>query len=398
MTMSPRIALVAGEVSGDLLGGPLMAALKQRFAHASFEGIGGERMLAQGLSPLAEMERLSVMGLVEVLGRLPELLALRHRLVSHWIDDPPDLFIGIDAPDFNLGLEARLHAAGIRTAHYVSPSVWAWRQGRVKKIGKAVDLMLTLFPFEADFYRKADVAVEFVGHPLADELIEFGDAAAHRAAFDLSAEVPLVALLPGSRAGEVSRLAPLFFDTAAWCLRRLPALRFILPCANTARRAQLEQLLAQRDDSLPISLVDGRSREAMAAADAVLVASGTATLEAMLIGRPMVIAYRLAPLSFWILSKLVKVPHVGLPNLLLHEQIVPEFLQNAAQPELLGQELLRLLESDSDREPMLVSFAQVRQQLARDASQRAAEAVSRLLPTSGSDHPIRQSQDRVPAG
>lgn len=163
--MSPRIALVAGEVSGDLLGGPLMAALKQRFAHASFEGIGGERMLAQGLSPLAEMERLSVMGLVEVLGRLPELLALRRRLVSHWIDDPPDLFIGIDAPDFNLGLEARLHAAGIRTAHYVSPSVWAWRQGRVKKIGKAVDLMLTLFPFEADFYRKADVAVEFVGHP-----------------------------------------------------------------------------------------------------------------------------------------------------------------------------------------------------------------------------------------
>jgi len=288
-----RIALVAGEASGDILGAGLMRALKARHPAVEFIGVGGPLMQAEGLTSYFPMERLSVMGLVEVLGRLRELLARRKKLVADLIAAKPDVFIGIDAPDFNLNIELKLRQAGIKTVHYVSPSVWAWRQKRVLKIREGCDLMLTLFPFEARFYEEKGVPVRFVGHTLADAIPLEADRAAARAELGLP-DGPLVALMPGSRGGEVGRLGALFLDTAQ-CLRALrPGVRFVMPCASAQRRAQLEELLVGRD--LPLTLLDGQSHLALAACDAVLIASGTATLEALLYKRPMVVAYRLAPL------------------------------------------------------------------------------------------------------
>nr|WP_218583842.1 lipid-A-disaccharide synthase [Pseudomonas akapageensis] len=367
------VALVAGEASGDILGAGLMRALKERHPDIEFIGVGGPLMQAQGLTSYFPMERLAVMGLVEVLGRLRELLKRRKLLVQTLIERKPDVFIGIDAPDFTLNIELQLRRAGIKTVHYVSPSVWAWRQKRVLKIREGCDLMLTLFPFEARFYEEKGVPVRFVGHPLADTIPLDADRSAARAELNLP-EGPLVALMPGSRGGEVGRLGALFLDTAERLRAMVPGVRFVVPCANTERRAQLEQMLAGRD--LPLTLLDGRSHQALAACDAVLIASGTATLEALLYKRPMVVAYRLAPLTYWILKRLVKSPYVSLPNLLAQRLLVPELLQEAATPDALARTLAPLIRAGVEQTE---GFDQIHRTLRRDASNQAAEAVLALL-------------------
>ncbi|OCR23320.1 lipid-A-disaccharide synthase [Pseudomonas syringae] len=373
MTGVLRIALVAGEASGDILGSGLMRAIKARHPDAQFIGVGGPLMEAEGMVSYFPMERLSVMGLVEVLGRLRELLAKRKVLVQTLIDEKPDVFIGIDAPDFTLNIELQLRRAGIKTVHYVSPSVWAWRQKRVLKIREGCDLMLTLLPFEARFYEEKGVPVKFVGHPLADTIPLEADRAAARAELGLG-DGPVVALMPGSRGGEVGRLGGLFLDAAQLLLAQRPGLRFVLPCANPQRRAQIEQLLQGRE--LPLTLLDGGSHLALAACDAVLIASGTATLEALLYKRPMVVAYRMAPITFWILKRLVKSPYVSLPNLLAQRLLVPELLQDAATAETLAQTLLPLLEGGQEQTS---SFDEIHRTLRRDASNQAAEAVLSLI-------------------
>lgn len=374
MTRPLKIALVAGEASGDILGAGLMQALKARHPDAQFIGVGGPRMQAEGLDSYFPMERLAVMGLVEVLGRLPELLKRRRRLIRTLIDERPDVFIGIDAPDFTLGVELKLRQAGIRTVHYVSPSVWAWRQKRVLKIRQACDLMLTLFPFEAQFYEAQQVPVCFVGHPLADTIDLHADRAAARRVLGLAEAGSVVALMPGSRGGEVERLGSLFLDTAARLRALRPGLCFVLPCANAERRAQVEAMLAGRE--LPVQLLDGRSHEALAACDAVLIASGTATLEALLFKRPMVVAYRVAPLTYRILKRLVKSPYISLPNLLAGRLLVPELIQDAATPETLAATLLPLLD---DGHVQTEGFDAIHRALRRGASERAAEAVLQLV-------------------
>ncbi|MNZ29922.1 Lipid-A-disaccharide synthase [compost metagenome] len=374
MTRPLKIALVAGEASGDILGSGLMQAIKVRHPDAQFIGVGGPRMQAEGLDSYFPMERLAVMGLVEVLGRLPELLKRRRRLIRTLIDERPDVFIGIDAPDFTLGVELKLRQAGIRTVHYVSPSVWAWRQKRVLKIRQACDLMLTLFPFEAQFYEAQQVPVCFVGHPLADTIALDADRAAARSALDLPEQGGVVALLPGSRGGEVERLGSLFLDAAERLRALRPGLRFVLPCANAERRAQVEAMLVGRD--LPVTLLDGRSHEALAACDAVLIASGTATLEALLFKRPMVVAYRVAPLTYRILRRLVKSPYISLPNLLAGRLLVPELIQDAATPEALAATLAPLLD---DGQVQTAGFDAIHRALRRGASERAAEAVLQLV-------------------
>ncbi|UZD96609.1 lipid-A-disaccharide synthase [Pseudomonas corrugata] len=368
-----RVALVAGEASGDILGAGLMRALKAQHPAVEFIGVGGPLMQAEGLSSYFPMERLSVMGLVEVLGRLRELLARRKKLIATLIDEKPDVFIGIDAPDFTLNIELKLRQAGIKTVHYVSPSVWAWRQKRVLKIREGCDLMLTLLPFEARFYEEKGVPVRFVGHTLADTIPLEADREDARQALGLP-DGPLVALMPGSRGGEVSRLGGLFFDAAERLRAMRPDVRFVLPCASAQRREQLEALLVGRD--LPVTLLDGRSHEALAACDAVLIASGTATLEALLYKRPMVVAYRLAPLTFWILKRMVKSPYISLPNLLAQRLLVPELLQDDATADALANTLAPLIDGGQEQTR---GFDEIHRTLRRDASNQAADAVLTLI-------------------
>ncbi|MBN0977776.1 lipid-A-disaccharide synthase [Pseudomonas hygromyciniae] len=368
-----RIALVAGEASGDILGAGLMRAIKVQHPAVEFIGVGGPLMQAEGLTSYFPMERLSVMGLVEVLGRLRELLARRKLLIQALIAEKPDVFIGIDAPDFTLNIELKLRQAGIKTVHYVSPSVWAWRQKRVLKIREGCDLMLTLLPFEARFYEEQGVPVRFVGHTLADTIPLQADRPAARAELGLP-DGPLVALMPGSRGGEVGRLGALFFDAAERLLALKPGVRFVLPCASPQRRAQIEALLVGRN--LPLTLLDGRSHLALAACDAVLIASGTATLEALLYKRPMVVAYRLAPLTYWILKRMVKSPYISLPNLLAQRLLVPELLQDAATPEALAQTILPLIDGGEEQTR---GFDEIHRTLRRDASNQAADAVLTLI-------------------
>ncbi len=378
LTAAPvRIGMVVGEASGDQLGAPLIPALRRYFPDAIFEGIGGPRMQAEGFNSLYAMERLSVMGFVEPLKRLPELLRIRRGLYRHFVESGTTLVIGIDAPDFNLGLEEKLRREGILTAHYVSPSVWAWRQGRIKKIARAVDLMLTLFPFEADFYRQHRVAVAFVGHPLADQFPMQPSPATARQRLGLSEDGPLLAIMPGSRGSEVAMLAPLFLDVAEWCQRRIPDLRFVLPAANAGRRRQLEEMLEDRD--LPLTLLDGNSHSAMEAADAVLLASGTTALEAMLLKKPMVVSYRLGKMTYRLVSRLVKTEFVSLPNLLAGKRLVPELLQDQATVEGIGQELLSIFSNPEASARLVETFADLHRQLKADASAVAASHLSKLV-------------------
>lgn len=377
-----RIALVAGELSGDLLGAGLISALKQRYPHADFVGIGGPAMIKQGLDSWFSLERLAVMGLVEVLRHLPELFCIRRQLRQRLLAEPPAVFIGIDAPDFNLGLERQLRVQGIPTVHYVSPTVWAWRPWRVRKIARAVDLMLTLFPFEAAFYQQHSVPVRYVGHSLADEIpLLGGEASVARQTLHLSfpPETRIVALLPGSRMGEVSRLGSLFLETARWLVAQRPDLQFLMPAATPKIHEFLAELHSTQAPDVPLTLTQGDSREVMAASDGVLLASGTATLEAMLLKRPMVVAYRVAPLTAWIARRLVTIRHFALPNLLAGRALIPEFFQEAATAEHLGAAVLRWLDDEVARSALMEQFTDLHVYLRCDASQQAAAAVARLL-------------------
>lgn len=378
-----RFGVVAGEASGDLLGAGLIAAIKKHHPDAIFEGIAGPQMLAAGARSLFPMDRLSVMGIVEVLGRYRELLSIRRQLATYFRQNPPDAFIGIDAPDFTLGLEKQLRAVGIKTVHYVSPSVWAWRQRRVKKIALSTNLMLTLFPFEAGFYQQHNVPVRFVGHPLADTIPLRVDKYAARQALHLPADRELLAILPGSRSNELHYLAQTFIDTICWLHARRPDMQFVVPLANVERRAQFEQALQQartQHETIPeIILIDGQSREVMAAADAVLLASGTAALEAMLLKRPMVVAYKLSPLTYWLAKRLVKVENVSLPNLLANENLVPELIQHEATPEKLGKAVLHYFENASAANQLDQRFTEIHQSLRQNASEQAAAAILELV-------------------
>lgn len=369
------IAIVAGEASGDTLGAGLIAALKKRYPMARFVGVGGAKMEAEGFTSMFPMERLSVIGIVEVLGRVVELLKRRAKLIKDLIAIKPDVFIGIDAPDFNLAIELKLRKAGIKTIHYVSPSVWAWKQKRIFKIKEACDLVLTLFPFETDIYSKHEVPVAFVGHPLADIIPFELDREEAKISLELVADKPVIALMPGSRGSEVGRLAPVFLETAHKIFDRYPNVQFVIPCANQARREQIEALLS--NSTLPVTLLDGQAQRALAACDMVLISSGTATLEALLCERPMVVAYKLAPLTFYIVKNMIKVPYVSLPNILAGRFLVPELLQNDATPDKLFDALIPLLEGKTKEQTD--SFKAIHATLKCNASERAADAVLKLI-------------------
>lgn len=377
--MPLKIAIVAGEASGDILGAGLIATLRAHFPDLQAEGIAGELMQAQQVESLFPMERLSVMGLTEVLGRLPELLSIRKQLIHRWIDNPPDVFIGIDAPDFTLKLERKLHDAGIPSVHYVSPSVWAWRRKRVVSIKQGTDLMLTLFPFEAQFYRENQQRVAFVGHPLADQFPLEALTQPSRKALNVDEKSVFVGLLPGSRRGEIAKLAEPFLDAARLLHQHNPQLQFLLPAANSARYDTLKQLIDKRYRELPIRLFLKQSGDVMAASDVILIASGTATLEAMFCKKPMVVAYRLSGLTYFILSRLVKSPWISLPNLLAGQLLVPEILQDDVTPERLSQEVQFWLDNPQSCTELKERYLQLHETLRGGASQRAANAILELL-------------------
>mgnify|MGYP003632433764 FL=1 len=371
--------IIAGEASGDILGAGLIRSLRTRYPNARFVGIGGDEMIAEGFHSLVPMERLSIMGLVEVLGRIRELFSIRSRLLSYFFATPPDVVIGIDSPDFTLAIERRCREAGIPSVHYVSPSVWAWRQKRIFKIAKSVDLMLTLLPFEARFYEEHQVPVAFVGHPLADRIPLIPETGKARQDLGLDDNVPLLAILPGSRAGEVERLGTLFLEAARWIQAKRPDVQLVIPCVNREREKQVRDLIEALEVKLQVSIVRGRSREVMAASDVVLLASGTATLEAMLLKKPMVVGYRLSNLSYALISRLVKVPHVSLPNLLSKQPLVPELLQDDATPESLGSAVLERLENQQERDRLVEAFTELHHTLRQGADEKAAQAISRLI-------------------
>lgn len=389
---TPVFGIVAGEASGDLLGAGLIRALKQHYPNARFIGIAGPQMLAEGVETLVPMERLSVMGLVEVLGRLRELFAVRDQLIERLQVEKIDAFIGIDAPDFNLRIAAALKPAGIPTIHYVSPSVWAWRQGRVKGIRASVDLMLCLLPFEKAFYDKHEVPAVFVGHPLADSLPIVPEFAAAQVRLGLdngspldgsSLESPAVALLPGSRRGEVASLLPLLLATAEILHRQFPRLKFLIPAINAERAEQIREAV-QAHASLPIQIFDQRigndvGRVVMSAAQVIVLASGTATLEALLLKKPMVVAYRLHWLTWLIARLLVKIPFVSLPNLLADRRLVPELLQNQATPENLARETAVWLNAPEKVATTVATYVELHESLRQNASATGAAAIVCLL-------------------
>jgi len=379
--MAFRVGLIAGEASGDLLGAGLVREIRRRYPDALFEGVAGPSMLDEGVRGWLPMERLSVMGLAEVVRHLPELLAIRREVVARILASRPDVLVGIDSPDFNLGVEAKARAAGIPTVHYVSPSVWAWRQGRIRQIARAADLVLCLLPFETGVYEQAGLRAVFVGHPMADAIPLVPDPAAARATLGLEPGETVIALLPGSRAGEVQRLGPVFAGAAGWLAERRPRLRFVAPMATPAVRRMFEGHVAAHAAGANVRLFDGRSRAVLEAADAVLVASGTATLEAALYKRPMVVAYRVSETTRRIFEtlKLLKIPHVGLPNLLAGEALVPELLQDEANPPALGEAILGFLDDPERRARLAERFTEIHGVLRRGADRRAAEAVLDLV-------------------
>jgi len=376
----PAFGLVAGEASGDNLGGSLIQALAAREPGAGFYGVAGPRMVAAGCEAWYPADALAVMGLAEIVRHLPRLLRLRRQLLGRLLAAQPSAFIGIDSPEFNLRMARALRQRGIPTVQYVSPQVWAWRQGRVRSIAESVDLVLCVLPFETAFYESHAVRAVFVGHPLADRVPVYSDPCAARAALGLPAAGPLVAVLPGSRGGEVSRLGPPFAATLAWLAAQRPEIAYVAPMANAAARTAFEQALREHAPGVPVTLVDGRAQDAVAASDAVLVASGTATLETALVKRPMVVAYRVAPLTAWLVRdlKLVKTEFFSQPNLLAGRQLVPEFFQEQVRPDVLGPALLEQLDRP-DRAELVAAFGEIHRTLRRDASARAAEAVLELL-------------------
>jgi lipid-A-disaccharide synthase len=379
-----RFVLVAGEASGDLLGAGLIAALRDHFPDAQFAGIGGPKMIAAGLDAWHPAERLSVMGLVEVLRHLPGLLAIRRDSARRSLEFRPDAFIGIDAPDFNLGLERKLKRHGIRTVHYVSPSVWAWREQRARRIGRSADRVLCLFPMEPPIYARHGIDARFVGHPLADSMPLEPDRAAARAALGLPADARVLALLPGSRLGEIARLGRDFIGAAHLLAQQLPGLRVVAPMANAQCRAAFERELADAGSAGAVLVVDGHAHEAMIAADAILLASGTATLEAMLAKRPMVVGYRIAPLTYRIVKGLglLKVERYALPNVLAGHDLAPELMQDACTPQALAAALLPSLQGGAVDHDLLAEYRRLHLALRHDASRSAAAAIVDMLASS----------------
>ena len=386
-----RVAIVAGEASGDLLGAALVRALRARMPHLEFEGIAGPRMIAEGARTLFPMEKLSVRGYVEAIRHVPEILAIRRKLARHLVDDPPALFIGIDAPDFNLGLEARLRARGIRTVHYVSPSLWAWRPERIHAVKRAVDHMLVVFPFEEAIYTKAQMKVTYVGHPLADAMPLVPDRDDARTQLRLPAATPAIALLPGSRVSELEWNADVMIETARRLAAERPGVRFFVPLATRETREYFEKRLYAREAlDLPISILFGHAHLALHAADAALVASGTATLEAALARCPMVITYRVPPFTYRLMMRKALLPYVGLPNILAGEFVVPELLQHEATPEHLSQALGNWLDAAGARARLRERFERLHRSLACGHDERVADALQPYLEsTPGRDAALR---------
>lgn len=374
-----RIAIIAGEKSGDILGARLIQALNKQHSHLHFEGIGGEEMLAQGFESFFLMERLSVMGFTEVIRRLPELLMIRYKLIQHWLKSPPDLFIGIDAPDFNLKLEARLHQAGIKTVHYVSPSVWAWRQKRVHKIKGNIDLMLTLFPFEAAFYQKHHVPVAFTGHPLADEVPLHSDKQDARQQLQIASNSKVLAVLPGSRGSELKYLAEPFIKALQRLQNKQPDLVVLAPMVSDVLSQRFQQQCADYAPELKIKLLKGRSRLVMTAADYILMASGTAVLEGMFVGRPMVAAGKLSAITVKIirLFGMLNTTYYTLPNNLANESLVTELIQEDVTVDNIVSSVEALFTlSNERRDYVLARFAELHESLRLDASKTAADIVT----------------------
>lgn len=368
-----HIGVVAGEASGDILGASLIRQLREHYPQLRVSGVGGDAMIDQGMESLYEMERLSVMGFIEPLKRLPELLKMRRRLIRHFQRNKIDLFIGIDSQEFNIGISKRLHAKGFKTVQYVSPTVWAWRQGRVKGIRKSIDLMLTLFPFESQFYEREGVPVRFVGHPLASDIqsIDRGEA---RAELGLENSSQVVAVMPGSRLGEVEMMWPIFSEAMSQLLVEKPELEFLVPAAN----ARIYEKIAATNRP-GVHLFRGEARTAVAASNAVLLASGTSTLEVMLLDRPMVVAYRLGQVTYQIARHLVRTPYISIPNLLANKALIPEFIQDRADPKALAEALLLLLDDPQAEQEQRQAFLPLRKQLERDSSDQAAKAISELI-------------------
>ena len=383
-----QLGLVAGETSGDLLASAVLEGLHRHLGSASFQacGIGGPAMTQNGFEAWWGIDSLSVSGYTEVLREYPRLLRLRRDVVARMTRYAPDLFLGVDAPDFNLGVAARLRASGLRTAHFISPSIWAWRAGRIDTIRKSVDHMLLVFPFEAQIYAAAGIAATYVGHPLADRIPKHPDRAAARlrlAAQGAPSQGSLIALLPGSRRSEINHIAPDFFRAAQWLAQQRADMAFVVPAATPALHRLLIDMKATVAPNLGVTILQGSSYDALAACEGTLVASGTASLEAALFSRPMVISYRLSRLNFAIMRRLALQPWVGLPNILAGEALVPELLQDDATPTALGRALLRQLDDDHRRDLLSIRFAQLHEQLACGCADRAATVLLELAQKGG---------------
>ena len=376
----PTIGIVVGEASGDLLGSHLIKALKKHRSDLHFVGVAGPKMQAEGAVSLFPMEQLAVRGFFEVLRHLPAILSLRRQLLKYFRQNPPDLFIGIDAPEFNLGVEGKLKPRGIPTIHYVSPSVWAWRRGRLKGIRRAVSHMLLLFPHELALYQQAGIPATFVGHPLADSLPLEPDRAAARRELKLPSDKLVIVLLPGSRQSELDYMADLFVKTARYIQQQIEDVQFLVPVISRETRGQFENVLSRNNaEELPLTILFGHAHLAMEAADAVLAASGTATLEAALLKRPLVIAYRVSQLSWQIARRVIYLPYVGLPNILAGRKLVPELLQKDATPEKLAETLLKLVHDQQATQELQREFRDIHLQLRQGADEKAAQVVLRHL-------------------
>ena len=371
------IALVAGETSGDILGAGLIRALKKHHPNIKFVGIAGPQMQAEGCQAWYEMEELSVMGIVEVLGRLRRILAIRRDITKRLIDLKPDVFIGIDAPDFNLSLEGKLKQTGIKTIHYVSPSVWAWKQKRVFKIKRNTNLILAFLPFEKAFYDKFDVPCRFIGHKMADDIPLEPDQTAMRQQLNIPVDCQCLALLPGSRHAEVTLLSEPFLKAAQLLRDKFPDLHIVVPLVNGKRRAEFEQIKAEIAPELKLQLLDGHAREAMIASNAAILASGTVALECMLAKCPMVVGYKMKAFTFWLAKKLIKTPYVSLPNILAGKEIVPELLQHDCTPENIANHIIPLLKSDNSE--LKATFLALHKQIRCNADEQAAQAVLDVL-------------------
>lgn len=373
------VALIAGETSGDILGAGLIKALKAEYPAIRCVGVAGPLMQAEGCEVWYEMETLSVMGLVEILGRLPELLMIRRDVTRRVLQLKPDILIGIDSPEFNLHVEGIAKRQGIKTIHYVSPSVWAWRQKRVHKIARNTDLVLAFLPFEKTFYDKFNVPCRFIGHTMADAIAIEPDKQAARAALGIAPEASCLALLPGSRRAEVALLSADFIQAAKRLKQRLPGLQIWVPLVDSARMAQFRQINEEIAPELVMNIIEGNARTVMIASDAAILASGTAALECMLAKCPMVVGYKMKPLTFWLAKKLVKTRWVSLPNLLARREIVLEFLQEACSPQALAEAIEPLLQPSAERQALLTTFTELHQKIRWNADKQAADAVLEVL-------------------